>query len=374
MRHLVGFVFLLLALGTLRTVGCGDDPCGDCGDGNPCTIDRCSSRRVGAPPGMCEPDERPVEPYCAHPAEPDGTPCGDGSGVSGVCIDGFCDLCERAFCEPDDNSCTTDCNPGTGTCDYIPLRDGTSCNYDGLSGVCINAECGQDPCEVVSCDDNDACTDDSCWLGVCDHRPVVCDDGNACTQDTCEPPEGCTPVDDGTPCGNGAGTCQGGRCVGLTDACLATDDQVFVCDNDIEDTLVRCTICDRLGLGCPDDCDGNPIAPNTPTADCANAVMGASCTPGLTADCLDCFLEATACGTTMCALACSDLSPGSPDGPNGCGCLDCVAASCDPGFEACAGYSQGIADSGTEGDPAGDGTSGGPPSCEGPSYCEGGRP
>ena len=44
MRWLVGFVLLLLALGTLRTVGCGDDdPCGGCDDGNPCTRDVCDS-------------------------------------------------------------------------------------------------------------------------------------------------------------------------------------------------------------------------------------------------------------------------------------------------------------------------------------------
>jgi hypothetical protein len=41
---LLGFVLLLLALGTLRTVGCGDEsPCGDCGDGNTCTRDFCDS-------------------------------------------------------------------------------------------------------------------------------------------------------------------------------------------------------------------------------------------------------------------------------------------------------------------------------------------
>ena len=197
MRYLFGFVLFLLALGTLRTVGCGDEsPCGDCNDGNPCTIDQCSSRRVGEPPGMCEPDERPVVPYCSNRAEPDGTPCGGGNGVSGVCIDGVCDLCEGVVCD-DGNECTRDCNPATGTCDYIPVQDGTKCD-DG--------------------DDND-CAEDICIRGACtgDGTPVTCDDGRECTEDTCEPPEGCvaTPVDDGTTCGNGAATCQAGNCVGV---------------------------------------------------------------------------------------------------------------------------------------------------------------
>lgn len=48
MRYLVGFVFLLVVLGVVRLVGCGDDdqgiPCQtneECDDDNECTDDHC---------------------------------------------------------------------------------------------------------------------------------------------------------------------------------------------------------------------------------------------------------------------------------------------------------------------------------------------
>jgi hypothetical protein len=50
---------------------------------------------------------------------------------------------------------------------------------------------------------------------------VGCDDGNECTQDVCDPADGVcdyAPVQDGATCGDGAGTCQAGSCVG-TFAC-----------------------------------------------------------------------------------------------------------------------------------------------------------
>ena len=90
MRHLVRLVFFLLALGALRTVGCLDEnPCGDCSDGNPCTID------------YCEPDEtldfnvgckREDPSYsCRHSPLEDGTSCEVG-GQTGVCESGGCRL------------------------------------------------------------------------------------------------------------------------------------------------------------------------------------------------------------------------------------------------------------------------------------------
>lgn len=42
-----------------------------------------------------------------------------------------------------------------------------------------------------ACDDSNACTDDTCEGGVCDHTPVDCDDANACTTDICDPETGC---------------------------------------------------------------------------------------------------------------------------------------------------------------------------------------
>src|SRR6185436_3785486 len=57
----------------------------------------------------------------------------------------------------------------------------------------------------ISCDDGNACTDDSCDpASGCVHTPHVCDDGNRCTDDSCNPAAGCvhTPhnCDDSNPC------------------------------------------------------------------------------------------------------------------------------------------------------------------------------
>ena len=56
MRYLVGLVLFLMALGTLRVVGCGDDriPCEtaeDCDDDNDCTDDFCD--HVDSSVGYC---------------------------------------------------------------------------------------------------------------------------------------------------------------------------------------------------------------------------------------------------------------------------------------------------------------------------------
>jgi hypothetical protein len=245
MRYLFGFL-CVCALGLVPVVGCFDvhildNPCEglDCDDGNECTRDYCT-HFFGINAG------------CNHDPVSDGVEC-SRNGVGGVCIGGVCDVCERASCEPDDNTCTTDCNPATGTCDYTPLNDGTKCDdgddnecawdvcfdgactgdgrwmengtpctFDGAAGVCVEAVCGENLCEGVSCDDNNVCTRGTCDYvdGMCDFTSVVCDDRNICTEDTCDRVNGCeaTPVDDGTPCGNGAGVCQAGNCVG-TFAC-----------------------------------------------------------------------------------------------------------------------------------------------------------
>lgn len=155
-------------------------------------------------------------------------------------------------------------------------------------------------------------------------------------------------VDGGT--GGTAGT---GGMAG-TGACTNAADQAFACseDNDIKGTLTACGLCSILGLGCPDGCDGNPIAAMTSVADCAAATLGdTACDPGLSQACLDCYVSVSACGTTNCAVDCAA-------DPAGCACLACVNTNCDAGFEACAGYSAGS-----------DTVPGGPPSCEALQTC-----
>jgi len=95
MRYLVGFVLFLLALGTLRLVGCGD-PCwsdSDCDDGNPCTNDICwgDPYQGGYDPDAPWLDCSGRDYYCRNPEVDTGTPC-EVDGQPGVCGGGRCRL------------------------------------------------------------------------------------------------------------------------------------------------------------------------------------------------------------------------------------------------------------------------------------------
>ena len=167
MRHWLVLVLLLLGLGTLRIVACGEESCvedADCNDGNPCTSDYCPE-----PPlfdfdfSLCGADD---EQTCQHSRKADGTPCGSGK-------------------------------------------------------VCVDGGCGENLCEGVVCDDGLDCTDDECVFkdGEC-RFTSTCFDGDECTEDVCNPVSGScdytTPVEDGRTCSGGepeVGMCQAGVCV-----------------------------------------------------------------------------------------------------------------------------------------------------------------
>ncbi len=107
----------------------------------------------------------------------------------------------------DDNSaCTTDtCDPTATTvqaaCVFTPITcdDNDACTTD----TCDPATgCVATP---ITCDDNDACTTDTCDPATgCVATPITCDDNDACTTDTCDPATGCvaTPIscDDNDAC------------------------------------------------------------------------------------------------------------------------------------------------------------------------------
>lgn len=103
----------------------------------------------------------------------------------------------------DDDACTIDtCEAGVCTFTPIECDDGDLCTTDEcVLGVCVFT--------TVDCNDDDACTEDSCdpATGECVNTLIViCDDEDACTDDTCNPMTGeCeyTPnyvCDDGDPC------------------------------------------------------------------------------------------------------------------------------------------------------------------------------
>ena len=191
MKWLLSLVLVLLAVGTLRVVGCGGDECGGCDDGDPCTEDRC----VYAPEGFwnidlnigCSPED-PNDYHCTHRTRPDGFPCGGGN----VCVDGGCteNLCQDVVCDDglgctedecdfrdgtchfpnlcdDENECTEDiCDPDNGLCDFTTLaEDGSRCDFtldpghgDPLrligvceAGVCVAGVCNPESIEIYQC-------------------------------------------------------------------------------------------------------------------------------------------------------------------------------------------------------------------------------
>jgi hypothetical protein len=88
------------------------------------------------------------------------------------CSEGECQT--REDCD-DQNACTDDsCLVVTGECIYRPVYDGQACTFHGLAGVCIDAVCGEDPCKGAVCDHGNPCTDDTCDpdTGECNHTPV----------------------------------------------------------------------------------------------------------------------------------------------------------------------------------------------------------
>lgn len=127
-----------------------------------------------------------------------------------------------------------------------------------VGGLCV--ECTEAP----DCDDEDACTTDTCDANhVCANTPVSCDDGDGCTVDSCDAAAGCTttPVE----CEGGA-VCVDGEC-----ACICASDAD--CDDGDACTTVVCAEC--ACVSAPVDCDDGDEC----TIDTCDPVAGCSYTP-----------------------------------------------------------------------------------------------
>lgn len=107
----------------------------------------------------------------------------------------------------------------TGSC------TGKTCGDDGCGGTCGSCTAGNtcsngacvsatDPCASMNCNDNSACTIDSCSAGVCSNV-LSCQLGQSCVNGACVLPT-CTPSCTGKACGASdgcSGICQTGTCV-----------------------------------------------------------------------------------------------------------------------------------------------------------------
>jgi len=133
----------------------------------------------------------------------------------------------------DNNACTSDsCVPATG-CVFTPnppCNDNNACTTD----TCDPAiGCVFTP--NAPCNDNNACTTDTCdpVLGCVFTPNAPCDDNNTCTDDTCDPVLGCVFTDNGSCVTNEI--CRtpgfwGTHACGLTGTCEKTNSQNITLD------------------------------------------------------------------------------------------------------------------------------------------------
>lgn len=257
---------------------CSSDP--DCNDGNPCTVDTCTAGECLYDPltGTECNDGNPctIEDQCQEGACVSGPAkdCDDGN----VCTDDSCDPstgeCARGFntlaCD-DGNLCTQKDQCFQGSCVGTPVScdDGNLCTDDSCNpttGKCVNAynskpcddgkfctandQCSQGACagSVVTCNDNNPCTKDSCdeTNDKCVNDPIAgclncaldkdCNDGNACTQDKCVnskcefTPLNGTPCEDGNKC-TANDSCKSGACqAGTPVVCTPRVCNTVACD------------------------------------------------------------------------------------------------------------------------------------------------
>lgn len=286
----------------------GDDDCKDkFADLGPCETYFCDRDAGG---GTC--DRRPLD---------DGTSCDDGNACTqgdscqgGACSPGATNVCDcsqtedcAAFEDGDlcngtlvcdlehfpykcvvdpgtvvacdasaDTFCLQNlCQPATGECAMTPVREGETCEDDSVCtkvSTCQEGECA--PFEVILCEDDNPCTDDSCdpVLGcVFSPNDIACDDGDACTE--------------GDQCANGQ--CVPGKPVTCDNGTFC--DGVETCDPE-----VGCV------EGAPPDCDDD----NACTADSCDAAQD---------QCVHVQLE-TAKEGPMGSSTCSDEADNDCDG------------------------------------------------------------
>ncbi len=273
---------------TCEAGDCLGGPPTDCDDGNACTQDSCVSEDGG-----CQ------NVALSGTTCDDGDPCTEGD----ICDDGECVSSKPTDCD-DANPCTADaCEPGIG-CVYDPLSglscsDGSACTADDtcVDGQCVGGliscnddnPCTEDLCDPSSgclhppvagqppCDDGNGCTTvDKCQAGKCvGTTPVACNDSNPCTDDSCDPQTGqcvytanSAPCDDGNPCTEAdycaAKSCHGGSFLNCDDGNPCTDDS---CDAaaggcvHVDNGECQCQSTDD----CVDDgnlCNGTPVCQN----------------------------------------------------------------------------------------------------------------
>lgn len=109
-------------------------------------------------------------PYCGNGIPEGPEECDDGNNVDGDCCSATCRFeAPGSACASDGNVCTADQCNGAGACLHTNLPNGTEC---GTGDQCVTGQ--------------------QCVAGACiGGSPVSCDDDDACTTDTCDAALGC---------------------------------------------------------------------------------------------------------------------------------------------------------------------------------------
>lgn len=238
---------------------------------------------------------------CDVPEQCDGTAAAcptDGFVATGTrcrASTGVCDVLEACAggptCPDDDFvAAGTTCRAGMSICDATetctgdaggcpddaPRADGEACD-DGVAcngaETCLAGACAPGP--VVDCDDDDACTAESCTEpgGTCEHTPVDgccnvaadCGDGESCTTDVCSGAGGTCSHDAIAACCHTSEDCDDGEGCTTDDCVSERCTHVDVClDAGLPDASV--TIDGAVGVDAAMPTDGGrPSADGGPT-------------------------------------------------------------------------------------------------------------
>ncbi|MFT5430568.1 MAG: hypothetical protein ACI9OJ_001243 [Myxococcota bacterium] len=281
-----------------------------------------------------------LENYPTGGCEPDSIRC-NGQLVERCAADGssyaFFKTCNT------DSTCTTAAPYCEGT--------GPACSTDaecvaviGDIGDCREVTCHTGQCVVstiatgTTCDDGNACTEgESCGNGFCVGELVTCDDDDQCTTDTCDSETGCASAladgavcDDKKPCTvddlcGSDGTCAGQakECTGAN-ACLnyaceqTTGECVSMAKGGGCDDGDMCTDSDICVAG---NCQGTPAFECTLDTDCAACGSSDPCAGSVI--CLEGFCKTD----PATAFECSN------EGLGPCQLRQCVAVDGDPTCE-----------------------------------------
>jgi|GEM_PF-2143047 len=343
-----------------------------CNDANLCTLnDHCQA-------GACTGD---ADPKCQCAADADCGAFDDGNKCNGhlVCLGSQCVVdaatvvdcstvavgaCETVACDPTSGECTTAFKANGTEC-----SDGDFCT---LNDACQGGQCKG---SVRDCDDDNACTDDTCdKLSGCVYlaNTKACDDGNLCTTgDACAAsackgtpnPEcqctgdaDCKPFDDGDLC-NGTMMCKDGACavnpatVVTCDAGLGGPCKVVFCEaqtgqcrakNELDgaacDDSNKCTAndvcasgaCVGAGVSC-DDANLCTTDSCTPATGCAHANNTLACDDGNACTSGDVCAAGACTGTAepgACSCTVDADCAGQEDGDKCNGTLACVDGAC----------------------------------------------